>query len=83
MKASEIHEAAARVAKTTHADAARSALNKLFDCMQSLDIVKQDIDRMDSSMHRGFAAQSVVTADEAIVGAFEILCSLREVELDR
>ena len=58
-------------------------MNKLYDCILALDNVKQDIDSMNPSMHRGFAAQAVITADEAVVGAFEILCSLREAELDR
>ena len=83
MKASDIYEAAARMEKTAHADAHKSAMNKLYDCMLALDTVKQDIDNMNSSMNRGFAAQAVVTADEAVSGAFEILCSLREAELDR
>ncbi len=61
----------------------KRSISKLFDCMLALDTVKQDIDSMNPSMHRGFAAQAVITADEAIAGAFDILCSLREAELDK
>tara|TARA_R110000772_G_scaffold7665_1_gene25842 strand:+ start:2202 stop:2432 length:231 start_codon:yes stop_codon:yes gene_type:complete len=67
----------------SEAEALKRSMSKLYDCMLALDTVKQDIDNMNPSMHRGFAAQAVITADEAVAGAFEILCSLRDAELDK
>jgi len=58
----------------SEAEALKRSINKLYDCILALDTAKQDIDN---------AAQAVITADEAVAGAFEILCSLREAELDK